>query len=93
MTERCEDMARQKLKAKEKKTQKITKNGLIEKNQEIGKQRISVIKFLIFHSIKNKTNNKIYKKQKKKIRAGKQLALLPSKRNNKEKGFKSTTRE
>lgn len=31
-------MARQKLKAKDKKTQKITRNGLVEKNQETGKQ-------------------------------------------------------
>ena len=38
MIERCEVMARQKLKAKEKKTQKITKYGLIEKSQETGKQ-------------------------------------------------------
>ena len=38
MIERCEVMARQKLKAKEKKTQKITKYGLMEKNQETGKQ-------------------------------------------------------
>ena len=38
MIERCDGMARQKLKAKEKKTQKITKYGLIEKSQETGKQ-------------------------------------------------------
>ena len=38
MIERCEVMARQKLKAKEKKTQKITKYGLMEKSQETGKQ-------------------------------------------------------
>ncbi len=34
--ERGKDMARQKLKTKEKKTQKMTKDGLIEKNQESG---------------------------------------------------------
>ena len=38
MMERCESMVRQKLKAKEKKTQKITKDGLVEKSQETGKQ-------------------------------------------------------
>ena len=45
-------MARQKLKAKDKKTQKITRNGLVEKNQETGKQtnisnKISDFSFII----------------------------------------------
>ena len=35
---RDEDMARQMLKAKQKKTQKITKYGLLEKNHESGEQ-------------------------------------------------------
>lgn len=50
-------MARQKLKAKDKKTQKITKNGLVENNQETGKQ----------NNISNKVSDfSLDKKQSKK---------------------------
>ena len=50
-------MARQKLKAKDKKTQKITRNGLVEKNQETGKQ----------NNISNKVSDfSLDKKQSKK---------------------------
>ena len=50
-------MARQKLKAKDKKTQKITRNGLIENNQETGKQ----------NNISNKVSDfSLDKKQSKK---------------------------
>ena len=69
-------MARQKLKAKEKKTQKITKYGLIEKSQETGKQNNISNKVSDFSLDKNKVKGKMKKKQKKKNRVGEQLALL-----------------
>ena len=49
-------MARQKLKAKDKKTQKITRNGLVEKNQETGKQT----------NISNKTSDFSFDKKQNK---------------------------
>ncbi len=49
-------MARQKLKAKDKKTQKITRNGLVENNQETGKQ----------NNISNKTSDFSFDKKQNK---------------------------
>jgi len=60
-------MARQKLKAKDKKTQKITKNGLVENNQETGKQ----------NNISNKVSDfSLDKKQSKKQNTEKIKGLL-----------------
>ena len=52
-------MARQKLKAKDKKTQKITKNGLVENNQETGKQNNISNKVSDFSLDKKQSKNRI----------------------------------
>ena len=65
-------MARQKLKVKDKKTQKITRNGLVENNQETGKQ----------NNISNKTSdfslNKKQNEQQTQQKQGGRTARLAS---------------
>ncbi len=69
-------MARQKLKAKDKKTQKITKNGLVENNQETGKQNNISNKVSDFSLDKKQSKKQNTEKIKEENKAGVQLALL-----------------
>ena len=72
-------MARQKLKAKDKKTQKITKNGLVENNQETGKQNnISnkVSDFSLDKKQSKKQNTEKIKEEKQGGRTARLLSLI-----------------
>ena len=81
MTGRCDVMARQKLKAKEKKTQKITKYGLIEKSQETGKQNNISNKVSDFSLDKKQSKGQNEEKTKEEKQGGRTARLASLKKN------------
>ena len=73
-------MARQKLKAKDKKTQKITRNGLVEKNQETGKQTNISNKTSDFSFDKKQNKGQNIQKTKEKNQGGRTARLASFKK-------------
>ncbi len=73
-------MARQKLKAKDKKTQKITRNGLVEKNQETGKQTNISNKISDFSFDKKQNKGQNIQKTKEKNQGGRTARLASFKK-------------
>ncbi len=93
MTGRCDVMARQKLKAKEKKTQKITKYGLIEKSQETGKQNNISNKVSDFSLDKKQSKGQNEEKTKEEKQGGRTARLASLKKKQQRKIIQKTQLE